>query len=292
MVEALRLAQRGHRPGRRRSRQGQTSWSGHRWQLRCSIAGWPRCRLGRPDWRDDLRRRPSRCSALSTRPRRVAAGDRQHATSAACRIGVLLADDDAVRETADALADRRTSPVTTSRSAARRCARGMVLVHRDGPAADRDAALSCCAEAARCPGRQRFTLVDVPIVDIRDRADDAPSAEIVDGAIELCARRRRRPVRDRRNVCAWCWRPLHWWNHCCERGSDGDIAEAEAAIDTVGRRPHRPGVRPARICRCCDCAPCWHAPRATTTATGTIGIATGRWPPTWALRATCSGPRR
>ena len=37
---------------------------------------------------------------------------------------------------------------------------------------------------------------------------------------------------------------------------------------------------------------CWHRPEATRPATATIGIATGRWPPTWALRAICSGPRR
>ena len=82
------------------------------------------CSLGRPDWHNDMRT-ASPCSALSTH-----AGDAAVLISIAYSwgmlTGALLADDDAVRETAEAvrIAEERGDDVALELA---RCAHGLVL---------------------------------------------------------------------------------------------------------------------------------------------------------------------
>ena len=53
-----------------------------------------------------------------------------------------------------------------------------------------------------------------------------------------------------------------------ERGAEGDLAEAQEAIDRLANLPADEVRRCARS-RCCGCARCWPGPAATTLPTGT-----------------------
>ena len=69
-----------------------------------------------------------------------------------------------------------------------------------------------------------------------------------------------------------------------DRGAESDVAEAEAAIDRLAADPADEGLVIRDVWR--GCGRCWRAPMATTPAIATIGIATARWPQSWASRGT------
>ncbi len=55
-----------------------------------------------------------------------------------------------------------------------------------------------------------------------------------------------------------------------ERGAEGDLAEAQEAIDRLANLPARSGFGDASRSRCCGCARCWPGPAATTLPTADL----------------------
>jgi hypothetical protein len=86
-------------------------------------------------------------------------------------------------------------------------------------------------------------------------------------------------------------RPLFWWRRCWTAAADGDVAEAEAAIERLSAARTEDGlaIRAVTLLRLRALLA-----RAVvmTPATGTTGIATATWQARLASRAISRGPRR
>ena len=73
------------------------------------------------------------------------------------------------------------------------------------------------------------------------------------------------------------------------RAAEGDLAEAEAAVERLAAIPGED--RSARGHHGpCGCARCWRRLAATRPTTATFGIATARWQRRWASKGIWSGP--
>lgn len=150
--------------------------------------------------------------------------------------GVYLPDDTALRETADALAiaERSGDPFAV---ACALLARGSTLAHRDGP--ESETGYDQLAKVRAMALAHQFNFVAVSIVDIQTANRMARTTDI-DGAIELA-----RTALD--NLVAsgdLVWRGAATTalvESLLRRSADGDIAEAQAAIDTLAAVPSDPG---------------------------------------------------
>jgi hypothetical protein len=151
--------------------------------------------------------------------------------------GVYLPDDTALRETADALeiAEQSGEPIAIASAV---MARGITLVYRDGP--DSEAGYGLLDEVRAMALDQQFALVCVPIADIlaaRRKANEAA----FDDAIELA-----RAALDNLTSSG----DMIWQGPAAStlvesllgRGADGDIAQAQSAIDRLAAVPTDPGL--------------------------------------------------
>uniref|UniRef100_UPI003F9AFCC9 ATP-binding protein n=1 Tax=Mycobacterium sp. TaxID=1785 RepID=UPI003F9AFCC9 len=151
-------------------------------------------------------------------------------------LGVLLPDDTALRETADALAiaEQYGDPLTFGNALV---ARGVTLIHQEGP--DPEAGYELLGQGRAMALAHQIALVWVPVVDIHTALRKAEQGD-VDGAIELA-----RAALD--NLIAsgdMSFRGLATTTlveSLLLRGAEGDIAEAQAAIDTLAAVPTDPG---------------------------------------------------
>ncbi len=189
--------------------------------------------LGRPGWRDDLRHglavgRSADPMSYTT----VVA----YVYFAGIPIGVLRPDDSAVREIEDALriAERSGDDLALAHA---QSALGMALVHRH-TAAERDRGQKLLAEVGEVFLRRGHNLAELPIVNVylaRERArrgDRDEALPLMRAAVDHLFREGR----------------LLLWGlpatgvlveTLLDRGADGDVAEAEAAIEQVGGRASR-----------------------------------------------------
>ena len=193
------------------------------------------CSLGRPDWRNDMRTGIAMQRSVDA-----------HAVTLPVLItteyargiltGALLADDDAVRETAEAvrIAEERGDDVALELA---HLAQGLVLSRR-ATAADRDVALEVLRRARDAQVRQRH-LVYATMADVRIAELTAQAGE-VQGAIESA-----RSIVDRlfengemfvRGVAT-----AALVESLLRGGSDSDLLEAEAAIERLAAVPTDPG---------------------------------------------------
>jgi adenylate cyclase len=196
------------------------------------------CSLGRPDWRNDMR------SAIAMQRSVDAHGMAllaliSNAYTTGMLTGALLADDDAIRETAEAvrIAEEGSDDVGLEIA---HIAQGLVLSRR-ATAAERDVALELLRQTRDAQVRRRH-LVYATMADIRIAELTAEAGE-VQGAIE-----RARSIVDR----------LFENGEMFVRGaataalvesllrggsdsSDSDLLEAEAAIERLAAVPTDPG---------------------------------------------------
>ena len=198
------------------------------------------CSLGRPDWRNDIRSAIAMQRSVDAHgvilPILISIGY-------ACGIltGALLADDDAVRETAEAVRLAEECGDDFALEIAH-IAQGLVLSRRP-TVADRDLALELLRQARRCPSTAAASALrddgGYPDRGIDRRGGRGP------GRDRTCALHRRSTLRDRRNVSA----------RCCDRCTGGDAARqgighrragSSGCNRTVGRRANRPRIRPER----------------------------------------------
>jgi adenylate cyclase len=193
------------------------------------------CSLGRPDWRDDIR------SAIAMQRSVDAHGGMLPLLITVAYVrgiltGALLADDDAVQETAEAvrIAEERGDDVALEIA---HIAHGLVLSRR-ATAGDRDVALEVLRRARDAQVRQR-NLVAATMADIRIAELIAEAGE-VQGAIESA-----RSIVDQlfengemflRGVAT-----AALVETLLRRGSDIDVQEAAAAIERLAAVPTDPG---------------------------------------------------
>jgi len=193
------------------------------------------CSLGRPDWRNDMRSAIAMQRSVDARgvmlPVLIGV-----ACAFAMLTGALLADDDAVRETAEAvrIAEERGDDVGLELA---HLAQGLVLSRRP-TSAGRDVALEVLRRARDAQVRQRH-LVYATMADIRIAELTAEAGE-VQGAIE-----RARSIVDRLfengEMLVRGAATAALVETLLRRGSDTDVQEAAAAIERLAAVPTDPG---------------------------------------------------
>jgi adenylate cyclase len=150
--------------------------------------------------------------------------------------GALLPDATVLRETADALALAERSGDDVALLLAQ-FSRGVTLVHRGGP--QREAGLALLAQLREAALQGRFTLHMVPVVDIHLAEQKARSGDL-DGAIALA----RAVLEDLFGSGGAIWSVLATTvlvEALVRRGSDGDLQEAQAAVERLAAVPTDPG---------------------------------------------------
>jgi hypothetical protein len=193
--------------------------------------GNARYSLGRPGWREDLRH--GLAMARSADPL-------SYATVVAwvyfpgIPYGVLRPDDSAMREIQDALRNAERSGDDLA-VALTRGTLGLALVHRQ-TAADRDRGQKLLAEVSEVFQRRGHNLCDLPIVNVylargRARCGDR------DFAIPLMRAALDHLFREGRLLLWGVPATGVLVETLLDRGADGDVAEAEAAIERLAAAP-------------------------------------------------------
>jgi hypothetical protein len=187
--------------------------------------------LGLPDWRNDLRRGVE--MAHHADPLTYAA------VVALCYFpgitnGALSADDRALRETEDALriAERSGNDMAVAFA---RFALGIVLVHHES-AGGRDRGRALLAEVSDVLQRQRHNLADLPLVNVY-LARESARRGCRDEAIPLMRAAVDQLVHEGQ-VLAWGIPTTGVLvETLLDRGLEGDVAEAEAAMGRLAAAP-------------------------------------------------------
>ena len=198
--------------------------------------GMARWWLGRPGWRDDQRHGLG--MALRSDPLSLAAA-LPYVYGLSIPNGVLRPDDSAVREIEDSLriAERSGDDLVLANA---RMTLGFALVHR-GPAAERDRGQSLLSEVADVFVRREHNLADLPIVKAYVARERARRGER-DEAVPLMRAAADEVFHEGR---------LRVWGVAAtgvlvetllDRGADGDVVEAEAAIERLAATPADDGL--------------------------------------------------
>jgi class 3 adenylate cyclase len=191
--------------------------------------------LGRAGWRDDF----ARALAMAR-----GGGPMSHAVvivfayGFAIAGGVLLADDAALRDTEEALASTERSSEDFALGLAR-WALGMALVHRDSPA-ERERGLAVLGQVRDMGLHGRFYQFSLAVVDVYTARELARCGDR-DGAIpQICA-----AIDDlfRSGPLSYCVAPTSVLvETLLERGANGDVIDAEAAIERLAAAPADEGL--------------------------------------------------
>ncbi len=204
--------------------------------LAFATRGGARYWLGHPGWRDDLRH--GQAMARSADPLSYAAVV-AYVYNPGIPYGVLRPDDSALNEIEDALqiAERSGDDVALTLA---RMTLGHALVHRP-TAADRDRGQKLLTELSDVLVRRGYFLADLPIIEVYLAREKARRGDR-DDAIPLMRAAVDRLVREGQ---------LQGWGTpatgvlaetLLERRADGDMAEAEAAIERLAVAPADEGL--------------------------------------------------
>jgi hypothetical protein len=192
--------------------------------------------LGRPGWRDDVRH--GLAMARTTDPLTYASVVGWiHFLGISC--GVLSPDDRAVREIEDALriTERSSDDLALAWS---RLALGVALVHRHTDA-ERDRGQTLLAEIGDEFLRRGYLLCDLPFVEVyaaRERARRGGR----DDAIPLMRTAADHLFRERQLLIWGIPATGVLVETLLDRSADGDVAEAEAAIERLAAAPADEGL--------------------------------------------------
>ena len=241
--------------------------------------------LGRPGWRDDLRH--GLAMARSADPLSYATVV-AYVYCPGIPLGVLRPDDPAVREIEDALriAERSGDDLALAYA---RLTLGVALVHRH-TAAERDRGQKLLAEVSEVFLRRGHNLCDLPIVEVylaRERARRGDR----DDAIPLMRAAVDHLFREGQLLVWGVPATGVLVETLLDRGADGDVAEAEAAIERLAAAPADEGLvmRDIWLLRLRALLARAHGDDA---AYATSGIATATWRERLASRGISRGPRR
>ena len=195
--------------------------------------GDARCCLGRPGWRDDLHRAVA--MARSADPMSYAAVV-AYVYNPGIPFGALTPDDFAMCEIEDALRIAERSGDDLALAFARMTL-GVALVHRP-TAAERDRGQRLLAEVSDVFLRQGYLRGELPLVNVylaRERARRGDRDE----AIPLMRAATDELVREGRLLLWGIPATGVLVEALLDRGADGDVAEADAAIERLAAAPSR-----------------------------------------------------
>ena len=193
--------------------------------------------LGHPGWKEDFTRSVAMARATDATS---LAGVTLYKYVLTIPGGALLADANALRETADALAVAGRSGDEFALLIA--VGRGITLIHADQ--VGREAGFALLAVAREAALRGRFTLTAVPCIDLHSAKEQARSGDL-DGAIE-----RARSIAEDMFNSGSVWSTFA--TACLveillRRGGDGDIEDTQAAIDRLAAEPTLSGLALSEI---------------------------------------------
>jgi len=198
-----------------------------------ALRGAARWCLGVPGWKDDFHQAIAMARAVDPT---TLAGVMWFTYVIAIPSGALLPDATTLRDTAELLVMAEQSGDDMALDIAR-TARGLALVHRGG--AERKAGLDLLAQAREAAIQERFVKLLVPIVDIHLAQERARLGDL-DAAIGLS----RAVVDELFDSGGSVWSALAaavLVESLLRRGGDGDLADAQAAIDRLAGVPIDPG---------------------------------------------------
>jgi class 3 adenylate cyclase len=192
--------------------------------------------LGRPGWGDDLRHGLALARSVDPLSYAMVVG---YAYFPGIAFGVLTPDDSAVREIEDAvqIAERSGDDLAVAYS---RATLGMALVHRHTDA-ERDRGQTLLAEVVEVFLRQGYLLGVVPMINVylareRARREDRDGAiPVMRAAVGHLFRHGRLPLWGIAATGVLVQTLL-------DRGTDDDMAEAEAAIERLAAAPADEGL--------------------------------------------------
>jgi class 3 adenylate cyclase len=195
-----------------------------------------RCCLGLPGWRDDQRH--GLAMARSADPLSYAMGVGS-VYFAGIPNGVLRPDDDAMREIEDAPRKAERSADDHALALAR-ITLGLALVHRQTDA-ERDRGQKLLAEVSDILLRQGYLLSDLPSVNVYSARERARRGDR-DNAITLMRAAIEELVREGQLLAWGTTATAVLVETLLDRGADGDIAEAQAAIERLAAAPTDDGL--------------------------------------------------
>ena len=241
--------------------------------------------LGRPGWPDDLRH--GLAMARSADPLSYAMVV-AYVYFPGIPLGVLAADDPAVREIEDALRIAERSGDDMALVFARAML-GLALVHRHTDA-ERDRGQKLLAEVSDVFLRRGHNLSELRLVNVylaRERARRGDRDE----AIPLMFAAVDHLVREGQLLSWGIPATGVLVETLLDRGAEGDVAEAEAAIERLAAAPADDGlvIRDIWLLRL---RALLARARGDEVAYRDLGIATARWRNRLALKDTSPGPRR
>ena len=193
--------------------------------------------LGRPGWREDTHR--ALAMARSADPMSFATVV-WHVYGAGIPFGVLRPDDRALRESEDALRNAERSADDFA-VAFTRMTLGVALVHRD-TAAERDRGHEVLTEVSDTFLRQRHWLCDLPLVNVYLARERARRGDRDDDAIPLMRAAVDHLFREDRLLVWGIPATGVLVETLLDRPGDGDVAEAEAAIERLAAAPADEGL--------------------------------------------------
>jgi class 3 adenylate cyclase len=190
--------------------------------------GLARWWLGRPGWREDFEHAVSMARSTDPMTHAMIIG---YKYTPAIPLGLLVADDAALRDIDEArqIAERIGDDVAL---ASAQLTMGLALVHRDPPVRQRG--LQLLAQVRDIAIRDQFILREVPIIDVYAARESAARGDI-DSAVQQL-RTLLNSLFDERQT--WCIPATGILVEVLlARGGDGDLVEAEAAVDRLAATP-------------------------------------------------------
>ena len=211
--------------------------SGSPLALAITTRGIGRYFLGRPGWRDDLRHGLAMARSADPLSYAMVVG---YAYFPGIPHGVLAADDRAMREIDDALriAERSGDDLAVSNA---RGTLGMALVHRQ-TAGERDRGQTLLAELSEVILRGGYLLAELPMINVYVARERARRGEF-DDAIPLIRAAVDHLFRQGQLLLGYGIPATGVLvETLIDRGTDGDLAEADAAIERLASAPADEGL--------------------------------------------------
>ena len=282
MAEVLRLAQRVIDLADGDPRKGDL-FMGSPLTFAVAMRGVARLCLGIAGWKGDLDRAAAMARAFDPLTLQSVTF---YTYTLAIPYGVLLPDAIALRDTAETLEIAEQSGDDWALFGAR-AVRGVTLVHQSGP--DRQTGVELLAQTRERGLSEGFSLLALPFVDIHIAREKARLGDI-DGAVEL-AQTVVDGLYDSGGSLSIAFATTVLVEALLQRSGQGDLDDAQAAIDRLAAVPTDPGFVLHEITLLRLRALLAQA-RGDEVTTASFVTAIAPWPNTLASKDIWPGPRR